>query len=345
MRGGQRPGRGYVWRVCYRVSHSFLADRCGSMVFAIEGFCRLIVADHCSHPPLPVVSMDRIGKYSTESSVWRVPGGRTVAGLPWLPPRCARTCASDTSTKVPNPQAHLLVMSLNNKQPYFWQKSQFKNLLYPCRLFTLKNILRVTTVELRFNLVPDLTYKCFRPCQSHSKMYGEEPRFNEPRFNVIPDITNKIWRTERKNYPDITKKMSSRHRRRIRQEMKPIIFCLFSKNIVSSYPLHAAKHTLINHECYKLCVHCAIPIRRGSVGQWSRTVNFNYYLYPDLTKILVIFPQIRYIGVLDLTKPRSNEPFFPVPCASLNRGSTIIIAFIYTRYKIYKLQHSWCSRV
>ena len=105
----------YVWRVCYRVSHSFLADRCGSMVFAIEGFCRLIVADHCSHPPLPVVIMDRIGKYSTESSVWQVPGGRTLAGLPWLPPRCARTCASDTSTKVPNPQAHLLVMMFNIK--------------------------------------------------------------------------------------------------------------------------------------------------------------------------------------------------------------------------------------
>ena len=92
---------------------------------------------------------------------------------------------------------------------------------------------------------PDLTYKCFRPGQSHSKMYGEEPRFNEPRFKVIPDITNKIWRTERKNYPDITNKMSSRHRRRIQQEMKPIIFCLFSKNIVSSYPLHAAKQSVI----------------------------------------------------------------------------------------------------
>ena len=98
----------------------------------------------------------------------------------------------------------------------------------------------VCTVEPRFNEVPDLTYKCFRPGQSHSKMYGEEPR-----FKVIPDITNKIWKTERKNYPDTTNKMSSRHRRRIRQEMKPIIFCLFSKNIVSSYPLHAAKQSVI----------------------------------------------------------------------------------------------------
>ena len=57
-----------MWLVCGRLSHSFLADRCGSMVFAIEGFCWLIVADHCSHPPLTVVSTR----------------GWTVAGLPWL---------------------------------------------------------------------------------------------------------------------------------------------------------------------------------------------------------------------------------------------------------------------
>ena len=56
-----------------------------------------------------------------------------------------------------------------------------------------------------------------QPGQSYSKMYGTEPRYNEPRYNEILDITNTIEDPKRKIYPDITnKQMSSRDKRWMR---------------------------------------------------------------------------------------------------------------------------------
>ena len=37
--------------------------------------------------------------------------------------------------------------------------------------------------ELLFNEVLDITNDTLRPGQSYSKMYGIEPRCNEPRYN------------------------------------------------------------------------------------------------------------------------------------------------------------------
>jgi len=42
------------------------------------------------------------------------------------------------------------------------------------------------------------------PGQSYSKMYGIEPRYNEPRYNEFLDITNIIRKPKRKIYLDIT---------------------------------------------------------------------------------------------------------------------------------------------
>ena len=39
---------------------------------------------------------------------------------------------------------------------------------------------------------------------------------------------------------------------------------------------------------------------------------FNYDL--DITNIFVVSPQVRYIGVFDITNPRFNEQIWPVPC-------------------------------
>ena len=47
----------------------------------------------------------------------------------------------------------------------------------------------------------------------------------------------------------------------------------------------------------------------------------NYDL--DITKILVVSPQIRYIEVCDITNPRFNE-LSRSPATSLNRGSTVL---------------------
>ena len=45
-----------------------------------------------------------------------------------------------------------------------------------------------------------------QPGQSYSKMYGTEPRYNEPRDNEILVITNTIEEPKRKIYLDITNK-------------------------------------------------------------------------------------------------------------------------------------------
>ena len=43
-----------------------------------------------------------------------------------------------------------------------------------------------------------------RPGQNYSKMYGTEPRYNEPRYNEFLNITNVIRKPKRKIYLDIT---------------------------------------------------------------------------------------------------------------------------------------------
>ncbi len=64
------------------------------------------------------------------------------------------------------------------------------------------------TVEPRFNepLVLGITNDIRQPGQSYSKMYGTEPRYNEPRYNEILVIPNTIQKPKCKTYPDITKK-------------------------------------------------------------------------------------------------------------------------------------------
>jgi len=44
-------------------------------------------------------------------------------------------------------------------------------------------------------------------------------------------------------------------------------------------------------------------------------------------KILVDFPQIRYIGVSYKANPWYKELIFPGPWTSLNRGSTVLLLF------------------
>ena len=46
--------------------------------------------------------------------------------------------------------------------------------------------------------------------------------------------------------------------------------------------------------------------------------------YFNITNILIIFIQNRYIEVFDLTNPRYNERIFSVLDSSLNRGPTVI---------------------
>ena len=45
-----------------------------------------------------------------------------------------------------------------------------------------------------------------QPGQRYSKMYGTEPRYNEPRFNEILVITSTIQKPKRKMYLGITNK-------------------------------------------------------------------------------------------------------------------------------------------
>ena len=45
-----------------------------------------------------------------------------------------------------------------------------------------------------------------QPGQIYSKMYGTEPRYNEPRYNEILVIMNTMEKPKRKIFPDITNK-------------------------------------------------------------------------------------------------------------------------------------------
>ena len=44
----------------------------------------------------------------------------------------------------------------------------------------------------------------YRPGKSYSKMYGTEPRFNEPRFNKLLDLTNRFRQPKLKIYLKVT---------------------------------------------------------------------------------------------------------------------------------------------
>ena len=64
-------------------------------------------------------------------------------------------------------------------------------------------------MEPRFNEpneVLGITNDILQPGQSCSKMYGTEPRYNEPRYNEILVITDTIEKPKSKIYPDITNK-------------------------------------------------------------------------------------------------------------------------------------------
>ena len=50
-------------------------------------------------------------------------------------------------------------------------------------------VAKLNTVEPRSNEVLDITNDILCPDQSYSKMYGIEPRYNEPRYNEFFDIT------------------------------------------------------------------------------------------------------------------------------------------------------------
>ena len=70
---------------------------------------------------------------------------------------------------------------------------------------------RLYTVELRssdsrYNDIPGITMNILCPDKNYSKMYGTEPRYNDPRYtdSDIPDITMRIQRTERKIFPNLT---------------------------------------------------------------------------------------------------------------------------------------------
>ena len=54
-----------------------------------------------------------------------------------------------------------------------------------------------------FNEHLSITNNIFRPGKGYSKMYGTEPRFNEPRFNELLDLTNRFRRLL-KIYLDVT---------------------------------------------------------------------------------------------------------------------------------------------
>ena len=55
-----------------------------------------------------------------------------------------------------------------------------------------------------FNEVLDETNNILCPGESYSKMYGIEPRYNEPQYNKFFKIINIIWKRKHKIYFDIT---------------------------------------------------------------------------------------------------------------------------------------------
>ena len=150
----------------------------------------------------------------------------------------------------------------------------------------------VTTVEPRFNEplfneVLVITNDILCPGQSYSKMYGIEPRYNEPRYNEFFDITNIIRKPKRKIYLDITN-YNVKTRQKINAEQ---INSQQVNGLLYVTDIGTIEIVDRSHLCYKSII--------------------NYDL--DITNIVVIFPQIRYIEVFDITNPPFNEQIWPVP--------------------------------
>ena len=87
------------------------------------------------------------------------------------------------------------------------------------------------------------------------------------------------------------------------------------QNLAMELYVHADKY----YECYLIIytqIHCTII---------SNAVLREIKNQPRRNKDLVAFSRIYYIGISFITSLRYNELIFPVPCTSLNRGSTVLV--------------------
>ena len=155
--------------------------------------------------------------------------------------------------------------------------------------------------EPLFNEVLDITNGILHvcPCQSYSKMYGIEPRYNEPRYNKFFNITNIIRKPKRKIYLDITN-----YNVNMRQKINPeqinnhqILLILMVKR---QQPFSERLITCHRHWHYSIST---------KVTCYKSIINYDL----NITNILVVSPQIRYIEVFDITNPPFNEQIWPVP--------------------------------
>ena len=72
--------------------------------------------------------------------------------------------------------------------------------------FTFEACLRITKTQIQHNESLGLMNNILQHGQSYSKMYGIEPRYNEPQYDELLVIMNTVQKPKRKLYPDIMNK-------------------------------------------------------------------------------------------------------------------------------------------
>ena len=83
-----------------------------------------------------------------------------------------------------------LEATLNRKEQMISKlQKDLEEVTVPCLAF-LSFPLHCSTVEPRYNDIPDVTFNYFHPGQRYSKMYAKKPRLNDLRYNDSPNNNN-----------------------------------------------------------------------------------------------------------------------------------------------------------
>ena len=97
------------------------------------------------------------------------------------------------------------------------------------------------------------------PGPSYSKMYGIEPRYNEPRYNELFDLTNIIRKPKRKIYLDRynelqCQRMTEDKRRTDQQSTNPLILMVKRQQPFSLRSIICHRHWHYSISTEVICV-------------------------------------------------------------------------------------------
>ena len=148
-------------------------------------------------------------------------------------------------------------------------------------------------------------------------MYGREPPFNELRFNKFFNKTNIIQKPKHKIYLDTTNyNVSMLNIQHITADIT-----LNRSTVSKSFNPYGKEKSTFQSTAYYMSQTLALSYFHRSHLCYKSIINYDL----DITNILVVSPQIRYIEVFNIMNPPLTNKFGRFPATSLNRGSTVCL--------------------